>query len=146
MSRRFSALHLAIHRRLPIHDAVWAWFVIARMCWHSCTGYWLSSEKSQRNASKPIYRLVIYAQCLWTWKPSAFRRTDRELKSDWKAGPGSSVGCASAWYSDGGRFDPTVRQNILSLRLIMKPFLQPFSLYTDSSRALVSCCWQKDVH
>ena len=33
-----------------------------------------------------------------------------------KAGRGSSIGFASAWYTDGRGFDPHVRQNILSLR------------------------------
>ena len=28
-----------------------------------------------------------------------------------QAGPGSWVGCASAWYSDGRGFDPPVRQH-----------------------------------
>ena len=38
------------------------------------------------------------------------------------ARPSSSVGCASTWYSDGHGFDPQVRQNILSRRLVMKSF------------------------
>ena len=44
-------------------------------------------------------------------------------------GPHISVGCASSWYSDGQGFDPPVRQNILSWRLVMKTFLQPFYPY-----------------
>ena len=31
-------------------------------------------------------------------------------------GHGSWIECASAWYADGRRFDPKVRQNILLLR------------------------------
>ena len=33
-----------------------------------------------------------------------------------KAGRGSSIGCASAWYADGRGFDLHVRQNILPLK------------------------------
>ena len=45
------------------------------------------------------------------------------------AGPDSSVGCQSAWYSDGHRFDPPVQQNILSWSLVMKSFLRQFCVY-----------------
>ena len=57
------------------------------------------------------------------------------------AGPGSSVGCASAWYSDGCGFDPRVRQHsyveigheIISTAILSLPLIQ------------VSY-WRKDVH
>ena len=38
------------------------------------------------------------------------------IYSMYKAGRGTSIGCTSAWYADGGGIDPHVRQNILSLR------------------------------
>ena len=41
---------------------------------------------------------------------------DMKVSHKHTAGRGSSIVCASAWYADGRRFDPHVRQNILSLR------------------------------
>ena len=41
--------------------------------------------------------------------------------------PGSSVGCAPAWYSDGCGFDPRVQPNNLLWRLVMNSFLGAFS-------------------
>ena len=40
-----------------------------------------------------------------------------------------SVGCASTWYSESRWFDPFDWQNVLSWRLVMKPFLLVFSAY-----------------
>ena len=48
------------------------------------------------------------------------------------AGPGSSVGCASAWHADGRGFDPRVRQysfvesglEIISTAILYLPLIQ----------------------
>ena len=48
------------------------------------------------------------------------------------AGPGSSVGCASAWHADGRGFDPRVRQHsfvgtghkIISTAILSLPLIQ----------------------
>ena len=50
------------------------------------------------------------------------------------AGSGSSVGCASNWYSGDCGFNPPVRQHsFMEIGLVMKSFLWPFSPY----------CWFK---
>ena len=52
----------------------------------------------------------------------------------------SSVGCMSAWYSEGQRFDPRVRQNtgheIVSTAILSLPLIQ----------VAVLSYWRKDVH
>ena len=50
-----------------------------------------------------------------------------------QAGHGSSIGCASAWYADGHRFDPHIQLNILLLRFGHEKILWPFSPF----------CWFK---
>ena len=65
-------------------------------------------------------------------------------RASYQAGPGSSVGCASASYSDDHGFDPRVRQH--SVVEICHEIISCHSLLTsDSSRAGVSYCW-KDMH
>ena len=61
---------------------------------------------------------------------------------------GSSIGCTSAWYVDGHRFDPDIRQNILlwrfghenekiSMAILHLPLIQEWQLSVN---------WRKNVH
>ena len=57
-------------------------------------------------------------------------------------GRGSSVGCASAWYADGRRFDPQVRQHsfvdidheIISMAILSLPLIQEGQLSVSGER------------
>ena len=52
----------------------------------------------------------------------------------YSAGCGSLVGSVSAWYADGGEFDP----HILSWNLVMKKLLRHSLPFADSRRAVNS--------
>ena len=62
----------------------------------------------------------------------------QKVQTGWQAGPGSLVGCTSAWYSDGCGSDPPVWQDIPSRRLVMKslslPLIQVGQLSVTSER------------
>ena len=64
------------------------------------------------------------------------------------AGPGSSVGCASAWFADGRGFDPHVRQHsfvvigheIISTAILSFPLIQEGQLSVTGERIYTRYC------
>ena len=66
------------------------------------------------------------------------------------AGPGSSVGCASDWYSGGRRFDPPVRQHssmgsghkIISTAILSLLMIQVGQLSVTGERIGLSLPWK----
>ena len=87
----------------------------------------------RRLKRRVLYPKMSSARTVRTESPVSqrvqYHSTLPDLSRSKLAGSGSSVGCASARYSDGRGFDRPVRQNIILYRLVMKLFLLPFSPY-----------------
>ena len=72
-----------------------------------------------------------FSQCK-AWPAGETTYGQRPAKNPALAGPGSSVGCASAWHADGRGIDPRVRQQsfveigheIMSTAILSLPLIQ----------------------